>query len=66
MPWAPAHNITFANLHIQKQVADAYLKSWWAAAPVDLHQVNVTDALVEAGAGQTGVTLGQHLRVHIA
>lgn len=45
---------------------DAYLKSWWTAAPVDLHQVTVTDALVEAGAGQTGVTLGQHFRVHVS
>lgn len=45
---------------------DAYLKSWWTAAPVDLHQVTVTDALVEAGTRQTGVTLGQHLRVHIS
>lgn len=45
---------------------DAYLKSWWTAAPVDLHQVTVTDALVEAGAGQTRVTLGQHLRVHVS
>lgn len=26
----------------------------------------MTDALVEAGAGQTGVTLGQDLRVHIS
>lgn len=45
---------------------DAYLKSRWTAAPVDLHQVAVTDALVETGTGETGVTLGQHLRVHIS
>lgn len=44
----------------------AHLKSWWTAAPVDLHQVTVTDALVQAGTGQTGVTLGQDLRVHIS
>lgn len=36
----------------------SYLKPWWTAAPVDLHQVAVTDALVEAGTGQAGVTLG--------
>lgn len=45
---------------------DADLKAWWTAAPVDLHHVIVTDALVEAGTGQTGVTLGQHLRVHLS
>lgn len=44
---------------------DAHLKSWRTAAPVDLHQVAVTDPLVEAGTGQTGVALGQHLRVHV-
>lgn len=42
------------------------LESWWAAAPVDLHQVAVTDALVLTGTGQTGVTLGQHCGIDIS
>lgn len=42
------------------------LESWRTAAPVDLHQVAVTDALVLTGTGQTGVTLGQDCRVHIS
>lgn len=42
------------------------LESWRTAAPVDLHQVAVADALVDAGTGQTGVTLGQHVGVHVS
>lgn len=42
------------------------LESWRTAAPVYLHQVAVTDALVQTGTGQTGVTLGQHGSVHIS
>lgn len=42
------------------------LESWRAAAPVDLHQVAVADALVDAGTGQAGVTLGQHVGVHVS
>lgn len=42
------------------------LESWGAAALVDLHQVTMTDALVETRTGQTGVTLGQYFSVHIS
>jgi len=41
------------------------LESWRTAAPVDLHRVAVTNAVVQTGTGQTGVTLGQHGHVHI-
>lgn len=43
----------------------SYLESWRTAAPVDLHQVAVADAMVLARTRQTRVTLGQHCRVHI-
>lgn len=53
------------NLSGYSQVG-SNLESWGTAAPVDLHQVAVTDALVETRTGQTGVTLGQHFSVHIS
>lgn len=47
-------------------MAGSNLESWGTAAPVDLRQVAVTDALVETGTGQTGVALGQHFSVHVS
>lgn len=47
-------------------MAGSDLESWGTAAPVDLRQVAVTDALVETGTGQTGVAFGQHFRVHVS
>lgn len=65
--------MTFRTLHLlvsnppegPQTCGSADLESRGTAAPVDLHQVTVADALVQTGAGQTGVTLGQHRRVHI-
>lgn len=43
----------------------SHLESWRTAAPVDVHHVAVTDALVQTRAGQAGVALSQHCSVHI-
>lgn len=43
----------------------SHLESWWTAAPVDLHWIIVTDAVVHAGIWQAGVTLREHRYVHI-
>lgn len=57
-----------AHIHFKRwlRMAGSNLESWGTAAPVDLRQVAVTDALVETGTGQTGVALGQHFGVHVS
>jgi hypothetical protein len=43
----------------------SHLESRRTAAPVNLHQITVTDPLVDTRTGQTRATLGQDATVHL-